>query len=44
MQATRLDHLSALGLPTDVSLQPYALDRFRAGRLLVGRYGRGAVS
>jgi sarcosine oxidase subunit beta len=35
---------AALGLPTDVSLQPYALDRFRAGRLLVGRYGRGAVS
>lgn len=35
---------AALGLPTDVSLAPYALERFRAGRLLVGRYGRGAVS
>lgn len=35
---------AALGQPTDVSLTPYALERFRAGRLLVGRYGRGAVS
>ena len=34
----------ALGLPTDVSLAPYALARFASGRLLVGRYGRGAVS
>ena len=34
----------ALGLETDVSLAPYALERFRAGRLLVGRYGSGAVS
>jgi len=34
----------ALGLPTDVSLTPYALERFRAGRLLHGRYGSGAVS
>jgi sarcosine oxidase, subunit beta len=34
----------ALGLPTDVSLAPYALERFRSGRLLVGRYGAGAVS
>ena len=34
----------ALGLPTDVSLEPYALERFRQGRLLEGRYGRGAVS
>ena len=35
---------AALGLPTDVSLAPYALQRFRAGRLLSGRYGSGAVS
>lgn len=34
----------ALGLPTDVGLAPYALERFRAGRPLVGRYGQGAVS
>jgi len=33
-----------LGLPTDVSLVPYALERFRAGKLLRGRYGSGAVS
>ncbi len=34
----------ALGLPTDVPLAPYALERFRANRLLTGRYGVGAVS
>jgi sarcosine oxidase subunit beta len=34
----------ALGLPTEVSLAPYALERFRSGRLLTGRYGVGAVS
>jgi sarcosine oxidase, subunit beta len=34
----------ALGLPTEVSLVPYALERFRSGRLLVGQYGSGAVS
>lgn len=34
----------ALGLPTDVSLAPYALERFRSGKLLVGKYGLGAVS
>lgn len=33
-----------LGLPTDVSLAPYALERFRTGALLTGRYGSGAVS
>ena len=33
-----------LGLPTDVSLAPYAHERFRSGRLLRGRYGSGAVS
>jgi sarcosine oxidase subunit beta len=35
---------AALGLPTDVSLAPYALERFRSGRLLTGKYGVGAVS
>ncbi|MEO8119090.1 MAG: FAD-binding oxidoreductase [Rhodoferax sp.] len=34
----------ALNLPTDVSLTPYAHDRFRTGRLLSGKYGLGAVS
>lgn len=34
----------ALGLPTEVSLAPYAFDRFDTGRLLVGKYGLGAVS
>ncbi len=34
----------ALGQPTDVSLAPYALDRFSTGALLVGKYGSGAVS
>jgi sarcosine oxidase, subunit beta len=34
----------ALGLPTDVSLVPYAHERFRRGQLLTGRYGLGAVS
>lgn len=34
----------ALRLPTDVSLSPYSIDRFRSGALLVGKYGSGAVS
>jgi len=34
----------ALGLPTDVSLAPYSIDRFSSGNLLVGKYGSGAVS
>lgn len=34
----------ALGQPTDVSIEPYAIERFRSGRLLHGRYGVGAVS
>ncbi len=34
----------ALGLPTDLSLAPYSLERFRSGKLLRGRYGSGAVS
>ena len=33
-----------LGLPTDLPLAPYALERFATGRPLVGRYGSGAVS
>lgn len=40
----RLIAQSALGLPTDFDLAPYALERFAAGRLLAGRYGAGAVS
>ncbi|SHE41206.1 sarcosine oxidase subunit beta [Lampropedia hyalina DSM 16112] len=34
----------ALGLPTEVDIQPYALERFRNGHLLTGKYGLGAVS
>ncbi|CAN5653305.1 FAD-binding oxidoreductase [soil metagenome] len=34
----------ALGLPNDISLAPYALERFRTGHALVGKYGLGAVS
>jgi sarcosine oxidase, subunit beta len=34
----------ALGLSTDVSLAPYALERFSTGELLSGKYGLGAVS
>lgn len=34
----------ALGLPTDVPLAPYALERFSTGQLLHGRYGSGAVA
>ncbi|EEA00939.1 FAD dependent oxidoreductase [Burkholderia sp. H160] len=34
----------ALGQPTEVSLAPYALERFATGALLVGKYGSGAVS
>lgn len=34
----------ALGLPTDVSLKPYSIERFSSGELLVGKYGSGAVS
>ncbi len=34
----------ALGFPTDVPLGPYALERFRTGHLLHGRYGSGAVA
>ncbi|MGY6272019.1 NAD(P)/FAD-dependent oxidoreductase [Achromobacter denitrificans] len=34
----------ALGLPTDVSLAPYSIERFSTGALLTGKYGLGAVS
>ena len=34
----------ALGLPTEVSLAPYSIERFSTGKLLVGKYGSGAVS
>ncbi|HVL57992.1 MAG TPA: FAD-binding oxidoreductase [Burkholderiaceae bacterium] len=40
----RLLAQSALGLEPDLSLAPYALERFDRGRPLVGRYGPGAVS
>ncbi|MCX7231476.1 MAG: FAD-binding oxidoreductase [Burkholderiales bacterium] len=40
----RLLAQSALGLATDVSLTPYRFERFDEGALLVGRYGKGAVS
>lgn len=40
----RLLAQEALGLPTAMSLAPYAHARFRAGRLLTGSYGAGAVS
>lgn len=40
----RLLAQEALGLPTDVSMAPYALARFRSGQLLTGLYGKGAVS
>jgi sarcosine oxidase subunit beta len=40
----RLVAQAALGQAPDLSLAPYALERFRQGRLLMGRYGAGAVS
>jgi sarcosine oxidase subunit beta len=40
----RLVAQGALGMSTDVPLDPYALSRFAGGRLLQGRYGTGAVS
>jgi len=35
---------AALGMPTDVPLAPYTIERFAQGRLLTGRYGAGALS
>ncbi|WP_010102778.1 NAD(P)/FAD-dependent oxidoreductase [Verminephrobacter aporrectodeae] len=40
----RLLAQSALGLKTEVDITPYALERFRTGKLLTGKYGLGAVS
>jgi glycine/D-amino acid oxidase-like deaminating enzyme len=40
----RLMAQHALGLPTDLPIAPYALERFATGKLLHGRYGAGAVS
>jgi sarcosine oxidase subunit beta len=40
----RLLAQAALGLPTDLPLASYALERFATGALLTGRYGSGAVS
>jgi glycine/D-amino acid oxidase-like deaminating enzyme len=40
----RLVAQAALGQAPDLPLAPYALERFRQGRLLTGRYGAGAVS
>lgn len=40
----RLLAQEALGLPTDLSLAPYAPERFSQGRPLTGLYGSGAVS
>jgi len=40
----RLIAQSALGLPTDLPLGPYSIERFARGRLLVGGYGAGVVS
>ena len=34
----------ALGLTPDISLAPYAYERFASGHLLIGQYGLGAVS
>ena len=40
----RLVAQSALGLPTDLPLAPYSIERFATGRLLVGGYGPSVVS
>jgi len=40
----RLVAQSALGLPTDLPLEPYSIERFAKGRLLVGGYGASVVS
>ncbi len=40
----RLLAQSALSLPTEVPLAPYRYERFDEGALLIGRYGKGAVS
>jgi glycine/D-amino acid oxidase-like deaminating enzyme len=40
----RLVAQSVLGLPTDLPLAPYSIERFADGRLLVGGYGASVVS
>lgn len=35
---------TVLGLPTEVPLAPYSIERFGRGELLTGLYGQGAVS
>lgn len=35
---------TALGLPTDVDISGYGLDRFESGKLLTGAYGIGSIS
>jgi glycine/D-amino acid oxidase-like deaminating enzyme len=40
----RLVAQSALGLPTDFPIEPYSIERFAKGRLLVGGYGASVVS
>jgi glycine/D-amino acid oxidase-like deaminating enzyme len=40
----RLVAQSALGLPPDLPLAPYSIERFVTGRLLVGGYGASVVS
>ena len=40
----RLVAQAALGLPTDLDIEPYSLSRFTNARLLTGRYGAGPVS
>ena len=34
----------ALGVSTSITLEPYSIERFSSGRMLVGKYGMGAVS
>jgi glycine/D-amino acid oxidase-like deaminating enzyme len=34
----------ALGVSTSIALEPYSIERFSSGRMLVGKYGMGAVS
>jgi len=40
----RLVAQSALGLATDLPIEPYSIERFASGRLLVGGYGASVVS
>ena len=34
----------ALGLPEQIEMEPYSIERFAKGKLLIGKYGAGAVS